>query len=975
LCLGIALPSAGSNPAAAAHQARHQVDVLFLSSLDPDLPDVAAMIEQTETRILDGSNLPVHFSFEYLDSPSSFADASRRQATAAYLLQKYSGQTFDLIIAINEETVAFTEEIQARLSPDSGLLFFVSNPRNPAGWLKQQRGRTGVVRAVKFLPTLELALRQNPGTSHVIVVSGASDAEKVDLKLAAEQFRMYESNLQFQYLTDLQFSDLGPRLAHLPPGSVIVFLDFITDSHGEEFVPARILPGIAKSSNAPIYGTFSSVVGEGVVGGSVADLGEVGRVLGDDGVRILKGERPENIPLVTGDFQHNVFDWRQLHRWGIAESKIPKESEVRYWEYSPWELYRWRILGLSFLLLIESVLIILLLVNIARRRRAQEALRRKEKELAEAQRLARVGNWFWDTRTDEFTWSEELYRIHGLDPRLPPPSHQQFTKLFTPESWSRLRAAIREASQTGSIQELDLELALGEGKKRWVTARGETLRDASGSVTCLQGTVQDISERKQAEEARSRLASIVESTDDAIISKNLDGVIVSWNRGAQRIFGYTAEEVIGKPIEVIIPDELLDEENRILRQVKRGERIEHYETVRITKAGERVNVSLTLSPVRDSSGAIIGVAKIARDITDRKRAEEALRESETRFRLIANTAPVLIWISGPDKLFNYFNQPWLEFTGRNLEHELGNGWTEGVHPDDLRRCMDTYTQYFDRRERFDLEYRLRRHDGEYRWVLDTGVPRVSPDGSFAGYVGCCMDISDLKQARATVLEFSGRLLRAGEEERARVARELHDDINQRLALLANGLQEAEATSANFAPQLKQGLRELWQLTNEIASSIQHISHHLHPSKLHYLGLAATMRHLCKEVAQQYKIEVECAVNDLPEDLEENVALNLFRVVQESLRNVSKHSHARHVKVELTSQSKGLHLFVSDDGVGFNPGDEDVHRGLGLVSMRERLRSVGGEFSIWSKPSLGTQVEAVVPIAAKSADRTKESGVA
>jgi hypothetical protein len=183
-----------------------------------------------------------------------------------------------------------------------------------------------------------------------------------------------------------------------------------------------------------------------------------------------------------------------------------------------------------------------------------------------------------------------------------------------------------------------------------------------------------------------------------------------------------------------------------------------------------------------------------------------------------------------------------------------------------------------------MEYRLRRHDGEYRWLFDVGVPRFNGDGSFAGYVGCCLDISDLKEARATVIEFSGRLLRAGEMERARIARELHDDINQRLALLANGLQEiAQATPADADRSRKQELQELWELTNEIATDIQHMSHQLHPSKLHYLGLASTVRDLCREVSQQHKIEIECVVSGLPEDLDENVSLNLFRTVQESLR--------------------------------------------------------------------------------------------
>ncbi len=1212
----IPVAAVAPSPRRIPRPAQQQIEVLFLSSLDPDLPDVAGMIEQTEDQILVGSDRPVRFSLEYLDFASALADRARGRALAGYLLDKYHGQTFQLVIAIGEETVMFAEPMQAKLFRQGSLLFFVANPQNASLWSTQSPAVTGVIRETDYLPTLQLALRQNPGTSRVIVVAGSSEGEKIDIKLARKQFQKYESNLTFEYVSDLELTDLAPRLAKAQPDSIILLLDFAVDSSGEQFIPARILPAISKASARPIYGTFSSVVGNGAVGGNVADMDDVGRTLGQAGARILKGERPEDIPVATGSFQHYMVDWRELHRWGIPQTQLPPDSVLLNWEYSPWEQYRWRILGLSAGLLVETLLVLLLLRNIANRKRAQEALSQKETELAEAQRLARVGNWLWDPKRNTFSWSEELYRIHGLDPALPPPSFQQFSRLFTPESWHRLRAAMPEDLKTGVVRELDLELVRPDGAKCWVTTRGAVIADANGNAAYLHGTTQDITERKLADEARTRLAEIVESSDDAIISKNLDGIITSWNPGATKAFGFTAAEAIGQSITLIIPPELRYEEEAILQNTRAGERVEHYETVRLTKDGKRIDVSLTISPLTDATGAIVGSSKIARDITDRKRAqqelekseerfsrifrrspmalalassdtfryldmnqafeqlsgypraelvgksaleigvltepsqrekfvqqlrtehflrnvecefrskdgrhvvglmsaelveiggdlcvlaviaditdrkeieaklqvsqsrmagivasamdaiiavdhdqrivlfnvaaekmfgcseqdaighsierfiperfraahggyirrfgetgvtnrsmgtrgalwalrvngeefpieasishvensgkklftviirditerrraEEAANESEARFRLIANTAPVLIWMSGPDRVCNYFNQSWLAFTGRTLERELGNGWTEGVHPDDLQTCLNTYNQHFDRRDRFRMEYRLRRHDGEFRWVFDIGVPRFNSDGSFAGYVGCCMDISEQKEARAVLIEFSGQLLRAGEEERARIARELHDDINQRLALLANGLQEAEqAASSDKNPSRRQALHLLWQLTNEIATDIQHMSHQLHPSKLHYLGLTTTVRQLCNEFAQQHKIEIECMIKGLPDDLDESISLNLFRTVQESLRNAAKHSRARHVRVELTCQSKVLHMRISDDGVGFDPEQERMHHGLGLVSMRERLRSVGGEFAIWSKPSLGTLVEGTVPV--------------
>ena len=195
--------------------------------------------------------------------------------------------------------------------------------------------------------------------------------------------------------------------------------------------------------------------------------------------------------------------------------------------------------------------------------------------------------------------------------------------------------------------------------------------------------------------------------------------------------------------------------------------------------------------------------------TDLKLLTSAMREGEERFRLVANAAPVLIWMSGPDKLCNYFNQPWLEFTGRPIELELGNGWAEGVHPEDLERCLDTSTKAFDGRESFKVEYRLRRHDREYRWLLGTAVPRFNRDGSFAGYIGSCIDITERKRGEEALASVSRRLIEAQEQERTRIARELHDDIVQRLALLAVELEQLHQDLPNL-PEIRSRIGELQQ---------------------------------------------------------------------------------------------------------------------------------------------------------------------
>ncbi len=347
-------------------------------------------------------------------------------------------------------------------------------------------------------------------------------------------------------------------------------------------------------------------------------------------------------------------------------------------------------------------------------------------------------------------------------------------------------------------------------------------------------------------------------------------------------------------------------------------------------------------------------------VEERKRTGHALRESEERFRLMADTAPALIWMSGADKLCTYFNKPWLDFTGRSMGSELGNGWTEGVHDEDLRRCLDTYTQAFDRREEFRMEYRLRRHDGEYRWILDIGVPRFDQERSFVGYIGTCVDITDRKLAETALASVSRRMIEAQEQERTRIARELHDDIGQRLALLATNLQQLHPGPADL-PGVRSRVGELKDQLSEIATDIQALSHRLHSSKLEYLGLATAMRGFCKEFGEQQKVEIDFETHDLPSALSPDISLCFFRVLQEALHNSVKYSGVRHFDVRSWATPNEVHLTVSDFGSGFDIEAAKAGRGLGLISMDERLKILNGTLSIESQLKRGTTIHAFVPL--------------
>lgn len=346
--------------------------------------------------------------------------------------------------------------------------------------------------------------------------------------------------------------------------------------------------------------------------------------------------------------------------------------------------------------------------------------------------------------------------------------------------------------------------------------------------------------------------------------------------------------------------------------------------------------------------------------TYRRQADRAVRESEERFRVVADTAPVTIWMTDVDNACTYVNRRWVELTGKPFEAHMGDGWAENIHPQDLVRCMENFAAASEHQKSFRMEYRLRRHDGEYIWIEDSGVPRFSADGAFAGYIGSAADVTEIKAAEQVLSSISQRLIDAHEKERSRIASELHDDVGQRLALVVLMLEGIKRALPASLPPLTEEIQETRQQVESIARDVQSLSHNLHPSKPKYLGLAKASASLCEEFSAQ-GVQIEFRSESIPMDLPEEVSLCLYRVLQESLQNAIKHSGSGRFEVLLSGRSNEIQLSVQDSGIGFDPAQAMKGRGIGLNSMKERLKLVNGHMVIDSQPNHGTAVHVRVPL--------------
>jgi PAS domain S-box-containing protein len=524
-----------------------------------------------------------------------------------------------------------------------------------------------------------------------------------------------------------------------------------------------------------------------------------------------------------------------------------------------------------------------------------------------------------------------------------------------------------------------------DGSRIWFTPYPTPLRDTRGRIVGGINMLVDITERKRVEIAAMRLAAVVRSSHDAVAAKDVNGIVTDWNQSAERIFGYKAKEIVGKSVLMLIPKDRQSEETEILRKIRRGESIDHYQTVRRRKDGRLIDVSLTISPIKDAKGKIVGASKVARDITKQKQTDRRLAE-QARLLDLSNEA---ILVRDETDRITYWNRGAVELYGYSSEEALGkvtHRLLQTQHPKPRAQIL----KELKRSDRWSGELVHRRKDGSKiivmsNWVLDRSK------GSRRGYIlETNSDITLRKHAEVAVqrsrdmleklvdqrtwalrsanteLEneirrrkgLEGQILEISDREQERLGQELHDGLCQQLTAIAF---MARATALRLKDHRVADPGELDKITaliNQSVTDARNIAHGLHKEEIDAASFENALRELAERKIWNTRCRFVCDGELGVED--DKVASEIFRIVREGVLNANKHARASEIVLEACRTKRELIFSVTDDGVGVD-GKVKKSDGLGFHIMKFRAQSIGARLEVESSRRGGTRLAVHLPL--------------
>jgi PAS domain S-box-containing protein len=871
-------------------------NILILNSFESNIPAFDKTIQGLSSALQSGGIGTKNQFYEHLDLARN-PGPENRELLMQLMRQRYSERRIDFIITLYTEGLKFLLDEVQTLFPAAPILALYL----PQGFEMPATGRRIIphILTPDFTRTLEIALKLVPGTKRVYIAAGIHPMDKWLERLARRDFQKWEDRLEFHYLRDLPLDAILTTVSSAPSDSIVFVTSYGQDVTGKYHTAVELSRQLARVSKVPIFGILDTLIGHGIVGGSLISFEYIGNRAGELVLDVLRGtQEGKNIPVVLKLSQLDTFDWRQLRHWNMDESALPRGSIIVNREFSLWDLRYYAIGGMVFILL-QALLIIALLVQKRRRSLAEGLLRQKSKELDQFFKVSI--DLFCIANTDGYflrlspAWERTLgYSKEEF-------MAQRFLDFVHPGDLVGTQGAISTLASQQKVVDFENRYRRKDGTYRWLEWSSAPLGKLIFAVA------RDVTERKRAEEAlkeRLHFEQLISDLSARLInlpSEKLDGEIedalkvvleffqvdrcallhIIQGRDAWKITHLASSQFAPPvPVGTMLPRS-----------------IHPWAYNRLSKRGE-----------------VILFSKVD-DMPDEARVDkQTWRDWGIRSNLVI---PLFL-----DKTIVYII------------------------------AINTVQKERDWPKEFIPRFRLL---GE---IFVSALVRKQAEAAF-------LESQRILQQNETDLRsLTGRLIDAQEQERSRLARELHDDLAQRLAVFAIEVGRLQQQLVNPSAAVQEQLGEMKKGIIDISQDVHNLSRQLHPSILDDLGLIKAVESECNSFSRREGIEVTFNHENISTAIPKNLALTLYRIIQEALHNVSKHACAEHVCVSLRGVGHDVLMSVQDDGIGFDPVEVWKRPGLGLSSMRERVRLVHGEFSIRSDAQEGTEIAVQVPLTRK-----------
>jgi PAS domain S-box-containing protein len=611
--------------------------------------------------------------------------------------------------------------------------------------------------------------------------------------------------------------------------------------------------------------------------------------------------------------------------------------------------------------------------DVSERVRARDALRASEERLLLAQRVGGVGLMDLQVDTGREVWTRTTYDLLGLDPAETTPGPEAWVEAIHPDDRAGAVRFMGHLMHGANPGPQEYRIVHPSGEVRWVRGIARVFMDEERkTVERILATIHDISSQKAAEDAirksESRWRTLFENMRDGWFSTDLDGSFLECNRAFLSLVDRPREEVEGISYRDLTPPGYHGMEARMETRI-----LDHgfsgiYEKEYLRGDGSRVPVELAVYLLRDDEGQPAGYWGMARDISQRRAAEDALKESEARFRGVFQESPLGIALATPEGAIIEVNATFaglLEYSPEDLQ---GRSVVEITHPEDREREEELIIRVRDRRmPGYQMEKRFLRKDGTPVWCRLTTSSIEGEKGEVRYAVGMVQDITAEIRAKEEIRSFArrlralaARLTQIREEERTTVSRELHDELGQTLTGLRMDLDLALTEIPGDQVGLRDRISRLIEATDRNIAFVQELSNRLRPSILDVMGLGPAIEWMVDEHRSRASIRFHLDLGDSGRSLPGEQGINLYRIAQEALTNVLRHSEAENVWVSLRREDGSILLRVEDDGIGLQSDTMEAMSSLGLLGMKERALGIGAELTLERRDGGGTVVQVVAP---------------